>query len=266
MAAWGVVVVAGRVIDSRAKEYMALLDEKTTNHIGAFYGQISNQIAQEFKQPRIKAAIEQVARERAGEVFTNGVRPSLEAFQDALDFANLQLSKSSNTIADLEAQALAAQRRIPPPAPATPPAAVVQTAPVKPAAKPAAAPAVDAAVKMVLANRTISPAGTGYLLTLFFRVTNGASSGTVDIAAGTYKETAKILNFASLSSIPSEPPALSETADVARLRFSISDRETPTLVLEVSSPTIIRLISDSIEGDLTIPIAAEKMQLTPIAK
>jgi hypothetical protein len=259
VAAWGVVVVADRVIDYRAKEYMSLLDQKATNHIGVVFGQISNQIALEFRQPRIKAAIEQVARERANDLFTNGVRPSLEAFQDAMDLANGQLIKSSNALAELEAETLAAERRIPTSAPA--PIAIVQAPPVKPAVKPAPAPPADATVKLALVNRTVTPAGTGYLLTLFFRVTNGTTSGTVDIVAGTYNQTAKILNFAAMSAIPSAPPVLSDTADAARLKFTVSDRETPTLVLEVSGPTIVRFISDSLDGDLTIPIAAEKMPL-----
>jgi hypothetical protein len=264
VAAWGVVVVADRVIDYRAKEYISLLDQKTTNHIGVVFGQISNQIALEFRQPKIKATIEQVARERANDLFTNGVRPSLEAFQDAMDLANGQLIKSSNALAELEAETLAAERRIPTSAPA--PVAIVQTPAPKPAVKPAPAPTTDAAVKMALVNRTLTPAGTGYLLTLFFRVTNGTTSGTVDIVAGTYNQTAKILNFAAMSAIPSAPPVLSDTADAARLRFNVSNRETPTLVLEVSGPTIVRFISDSLEGDLTIPIAAEKLQLAPLNK
>jgi hypothetical protein len=274
-ASWAVVTVADRVIDARAKQYLNTLEQNATNHIGAAFGQISNQIALEFRQPRIRNTIEQVARNRAGDILTNGVRPTLEAFQDALDSATSALQRSSNAIAKLEADALAAQRRIPPPAPVVPvtaPIAVVQTnvvaPPVVTTSQSPATPTAPPTVKLALANRTITQAGQHYILTLFFRATfvNGATSGMVDVAAGTYNQTAKILNFASMTSSPSEAASINAEADVARLRFGVSDRETPTLVIEFSGPTIVRLVSDSLDTDLTIPIAADKMPIAPVAK
>ncbi|MDB6022265.1 MAG: hypothetical protein JWQ04_2122 [Pedosphaera sp.] len=272
-AAWAVVLVADRVIDARAKTYLAALQQDATNHIGAAFGQISNQIALEFRQPKIKAAIEQAARDRATDIFTNGVRPALEAFQDALDLANTELARSSNAIAQLETDARAAQRRIPPPAPVVaaqtpiPAQAPVVQAAVTPVTRPTPAPATpsdataDAPVKLSLINRTLTPAGTGYILTLFFQTTGSSSSGNVTVEAGTYKQTARILNFASMSSSPPLPPTLTETGDAARLQFAVSTREAPTLVLELSAPTILRLVSNSFDTDLTIPVAADKMQL-----
>jgi hypothetical protein len=262
-AAWGIVVVADRVIDYRAKKYMTELNQKTTNHLGAVFGQISNQIAMEFRSPKLKATVEQIAREKAIDLFTTGVQPSLEAFQDALDRANGQLIRSSNALVELENETLAAERRIPAPAPAPAPtpAAVVPTASAPAAPKPVPVAPTDTLAKMLLVNRIVTPTPSGYLLTLFFNVTNGVTSGTVDIAAGTYKQSAKIANFAAMSSIPSPPPVISAMGDVARLTFSITSRETPQLVLEVSGPTIVRFVSDSLDGDLTIPIAAEKMPL-----
>ena len=111
----------------------------------------------------------------------------------------------------------------------------------------------------------ITPAGSGYLLTIFFKTINGPTSGPVEVVAGTYKQTAKILNFAAMSSAPATPPVYSDTQDAADLKFTIKEGEPPTLVLEVSAPTIVRLMSDSFDEDMTIPIAADKMQLVPQA-
>lgn len=273
-AAWAVVIVANKVIDARANAYLSTLEQKATNHIGSAFGQISNQIALEFRQPRIRSAIEQVARDRASEVFTNGVQPSLQAFTDTMDQINAELARSSNAVAQLERDARAAQRKIPPPAPvvaqqSNPPPAKTAAAPVTVAPSPAAAaPAApnDSVVKLTLVNRMITPAGNNYLLTLFFSATNSLNSGPVQIDAGTYKQTAKILNFAPMTAAPVEPSAYSDMRDAARLKFMVSPRETPTIVLEVSGPTIVRFTSDSFDNDLTIPIAADKMQLPAASK
>jgi hypothetical protein len=274
-AAWGVVIVADRVIDVRAHEYLNTLEQNATNHIGTAFGQISNQIALEFRQPRIRAAIELAARNRAGDLFTNGVQPSLDAFQDALDGAIGQLAKSSNALARLEAEAEAARKRIPPPTPVvtnTPPVAIAQTnlpatPPVKPAVAVAPEPVIPA-VKLTLSNRTVTQAGANYILTLFFHATfaNGSSGGLVTLEAATYNQTAKIVNFAAMTASPTEAPIMNETGDVGRLRFAVTDRETPAIVIEFSAPTIVRLASDSLDTDLTVPVAADRMQLVPTAK
>jgi hypothetical protein len=202
--------------------------------------------------------------------------PSLEAFQDAMDMAASQLAHSSNVVAQLEHDALAAQRRIPPPAPAAPvETRAPATAPAPVAASPTPAPAPTnatnpatsanaSAIKLTLVNRTILPAGTGYLVTLFFKAGNASSTGQVEMMAGTFRQTAKILNFAALGATPAEP-ILNDTGDAARLRFIVNPNEAPTVVLELSAPTIVRVSSDSLDSDLTIPVAADKMQLAPAA-
>jgi hypothetical protein len=95
---------------------------------------------------------------------------------------------------------------------------------------------------------------------------NGATSGAVEMDAGTYNQTAKILNFAAMSANATEAPVINAAGDVGHLRFTVTDRETPTLVLEFSAPTIVRLVSDSLDADLTIPVAADRMQIAPVAK
>ena len=63
---------------------LSTLEQKATNHIGTAFGAISNQIVREFQQPRIRAAMEQIAEDRANELFTNSIWPSLEAFRQGL--------------------------------------------------------------------------------------------------------------------------------------------------------------------------------------
>jgi hypothetical protein len=262
-AAGGVIAVADRIIDLRSQKYLSSLTENATNHLNHLAGQISNQIVLQFKQPRIQSAIEQAARDRATELFAQGVRTPLEAFQDALDQADTQLARSSNIIAQLADDALSAQQKltnIPPPD--IPQTNVVPVATTTPAAAPEAA----SGVKLALVNRVVSQAGNSYILTLFFRVTSSVTSGSVDVVAGTYKQTARIINFAPMTSGAIESPIINSTGDVARLKFSVNPRETPTLVLELSAPTIVRVASDSLDTDVTVPVAADRMQLGPATK
>lgn len=274
--AWAVVAVADRVIDARTKAYMAVLDQQASNRIGNATSQLSNQIALEFKQPRIRATIDQVARDRAAEIISNGVRPTLDAFADAMDLAASQLAHSTNLIAQLERDARAAQRRIPPPESNTTvvqpqatnpvPAVASSVSNLAPASTTKPNPASDASsVKLTLANRTILPAGSGYLVTLFFKPANNSAAGPVEMVAGTFRQTAKILNFAELGANPAEP-VLNDTGDAAKLRFNVSPNDNPTIVLELSAPTIVRVSSDALDQDLTIPVAADKMQLSPADK
>lgn len=280
-AAWAIVSVADRMIDARAKAYLNTLSQQATNHIGSVSSQISNQIVQEFRQPRIKAAIEQAARDKAAEIITNGVRPSLNAFEDALDVATSRLAHSSNTIAQLERNAQEAQRRIPPPetfaqrqapqapAPTNPPTSVAATgtaAAPKPASAPAAGnPSDTGPVKLSLSNQSIQPSGTGFLVTLNFALNNN-NSGTVDMMAGTYRQTAKIVNISPVGAAPIGPPQFTPGGDAAKIQFNVTAGQPPTVVLELSAPTIIRIESDSFDNDLTIPVAADRMQIPPPTK
>jgi hypothetical protein len=275
LAALGVVAAADKVIELRSRQYLAEYGAQASNHIGAAFDQMSNQIALEFKQPRIKAVIEQTARERAVDIFTNRVQPALDAFQDAVDMANSEFVKSSNALALLQAEIEDAKRQIPAPLPAqaqpiaqaqpnlqTNPAVVANTPP--PVSSPPATPTAPIP-KLALFNQAIAPAGNNYLLTLVFTVTNGVS-GRVDMMAGTYKLSARILNFNQIGAGAGELPQFNDAGDVAKLSFHVTPRETPTVVLEFSAPTIVRVISDSLDTDLTVPVAADKMRIPGAAK
>jgi len=269
-AAWATVKVADKIIDARATAYLNTLQETASNHLGAAAGQISNQIALEFRQPRIKAAIEQAARDQGVDFFSNGVKPTLEAFQGAMDIANAQLksqaTRSSNALTQLEADIAAARRRIPDPVaavPTRPPAAVPvgRPSPVIPDAPPDtttpsdANAVADGAVHLEKVNQTVVQAGSAYLLTIFFRKTaNSAPRGMIEVDAATYKLSARILSFTPMTTSPFEPSTLNETADIAQFHFTVTDRETPTLVMELSAPTIVQLISDAFDNPITLNV------------
>ena len=75
---------------------------------------ISNQIAAEFQEPRIQAAIENVAAQKAGEAVSNAVWASLDQFREKVQAANDQLARTTNDLAVLsnnvhQAQLVAAQ-------------------------------------------------------------------------------------------------------------------------------------------------------------
>ena len=69
-------------LNAMGKDYFNSIDEKNSNHVSEQISvQVSNQIAAEFRQPRIKAAMEQVAADRAQDLLTNAVWASLETFR-----------------------------------------------------------------------------------------------------------------------------------------------------------------------------------------
>ena len=266
LAAWAIVAVADRVIDTRAKAYMSTLEQNSTNRIRAAVGQISNQIVAEFRQPRIQLAIEEAARQRANEIITNGVRPSLESLLDQMDAASSQLSRSSNLIAQLERDALAAQKRIPTPVPTAPEQTqTTSNPPVTSAPTPKTAPVAnnnpsdDGSLKLSVASQSIVPAGNNYFLTVMFRPNSSSASGVVTMDVGTFNHSATVVNFSAVGS-PADP-IFNPTGDAARLQFNVTPGVTPTVVVELSGPTIVRLSSDALVSDVTIPIAADKMAL-----
>lgn len=267
LAAWAIVTVADRVIDSRARAYMSTLEQNSTNRIRATVGQISNQIVAEFRQPRIQLAIEEAARQRANEIITNGVRPSLESLLDQMDAAAGQLLRSSNLLAQLERDALAAQKRIPTPAPAAPVEAQTTTnPPVASTPAPKTTPAAsnnpapdDGSLKLNLASQNITPAGNHYFVTLMFKPNSSTASGLVTMDVGTFNHTATVVNFSAVGS-PADP-IFNATGDAARLQFNVTPGLTPTVVVELSAPTIVRLSSDALVSDITIPIAWDKATL-----
>lgn len=270
-AAWGVVEVSQKVIDARTKEYLSELEGRASNRLATASAQISkqvsNQIESEFKTPRIQSAIEQVAKDRVNEALTNSIWPSLDAFKQSIDWANRQLALSSNDMARLDKdikalQRKAAQAQVPQAAPAT----LAQTNPPR-AASPAvisvpAAPTTpsNGAGKLVLANQAVSQNGPNYILTMFFQQAS-SSIGTVSLVAGTYQQTAKIINFGlvSQSQVQPQPMVLNDTGDAAQFSFNVAAGDTPVVAMELTGPTIVRVTSDSLAQDLTLGVAAEKL-------
>ncbi len=250
-AAFGVVKFteqrANDHLTAAEKEYFNALDQRASNQVHEQISrQISNQVAAEFRQPRIKSAIEQAAADRAQDLLTNAVWPALDAFRAQLDLASAQLAKSSNDLAQVSRDIKLAGR------------AASQMAPA-----PADAPAL-----LSLTDHTVSQNGTNYVLTLILRPTNPSRPvGTVDLIAGTYRQTAKVVNFSAQPPNQSDPPIMNETGDAARLTFNATGVGLPVVIeLDVTAPTVVRITGDVLEEDLTIPIASEKMVLPPDAK
>jgi hypothetical protein len=245
LAAWGVIATAERFIDLRAKSYLNTLEQQATNHIGVVAGQISNQIVREFQQPRIRAAMEQVAEDRANELFTNSVWPSLQAFRQNLDAVGAQFAQSTNNIAALDREIAAARRKI---------------ATIPPSAAAAAPNPAETTPKLTLVDQQVSRNGANYILSLFFKATGSQPVGTVQLIAGTYRQTAKILNFGSVTPGQTAPAVMNDVGDASKLTFTPPQSNTPIVVaLEVNGPTIVRVSGDVLEGDLTVPIAADNL-------
>ncbi len=243
LAAWGVIALAERFIDLRAANYLSTLEQQATNHIGIVAGQISNQIVREFQQPRIKAAMQQIAEDRANELFTNSIWPSLEAFRHGLNDADAELTQSTNDLAALAREIRAARRKVSP----APTAAATTNSP-------------DAAPKLTLVDQQVSKRGVNYILSLFFKATGSQPIGTVELIAGTYRQTAKILNFGAVTPGQTESAVMNDLGDASRLKFTPPRTDAPIVVaLEVNGPTIVRVSGDALEGDLTVPIAAENL-------
>ncbi len=243
LAAWGVIALAERFIDLRAANYLNTLEQQATNHIGYVAGQISNEIDREFQQPRIKAAMQQIAEDRANELFTNSIWPSLEAFRHGLNDADAELTQSTNDLAALAREIRAARRKISP----APAAAAATNSP-------------DATPKLTLVDQQVSKRGVNYILSLFFKATGNQPIGTVELIAGTYRQTAKILNFGTVTPGQTEPAVMNNLGDASRLKFTPPRSDAPIVVaLEVNGPTIVRVSGDALEGDLTVPIAAENL-------
>lgn len=245
LAAWGVIAMAERFIDLRANSYLNTLEQQATNHIGVVGSQISNQIVREFQQPRIRAAMEQVAEDRANELFTNSVWPSLQAFRQNLDAAGAQFLQSTNDLAALDREIAAARRKV-----ATTPASAVTVTPNLP----------DTTPRLTLVDQQVSRNGANYILSLFFKATGSQPIGTVQLIAGTYRQTAKILNFGAVTPGQTAPAVMNDVGDASKLTFTPPQSNTPIVVaLEVNAPTIVRVSGDVLEGDLTVPIAADNL-------
>jgi hypothetical protein len=249
-AAFGVAKLTERQtadhLNAMGRDYFNSLDEKTSNHVSEQISmQVSNQIDAQFRQPRIKATMEQVAADRAQDLLTNAVWASLETFRAGIEQASAQLAKSTNDLAQVSRDIRLAQRM----------------------ASQMASAGTEPPAMLILASQTVATNGSNYILTLFFKTTNDRPVGTVDLIAGTYRQTSKIVSFAARAPLQSDAPMLNDAADAARLTFNVARADTPIAVdLEVNGPTIVKFVGDVLQEELTIPIAADKMQVPLGAK
>lgn len=268
-AAWGVIQISQKIIDARSKAYLSAFEEKATNHLAAASAKISKQVSDEieaqFKQARIQAAMEQVARERVNDALTNSIWPSLEAFQQSIKWANSQLAKSTNELAKLDKDIRSAERKaaqsqlaaLSDPIVTKPKPAVLTNTP---ASLPSPISASGTASnKLVLASQTVTPSGQDYILTIFFKPVGNNAPGQVSVVAGTFRRTARIINFALVTPGASQPMMLNDTGDAAQLQFTVGAGDAPAIALEVTAPTIVQVTGDALADTLTLPVAAEKM-------
>jgi hypothetical protein len=201
---------------------------------------ISNQIAVEFEQPRIQAAIERVASQRAGDMLTNAVWASLEEFRGQMRAANEALAKTTNDLAVLSTNVHQAQLA---------------------AAQMAGTVAEDPAL-LTLVDKTVTKDGTNYDLAMFFRPTNNKPVGTVELMAGTYRQTAKILNFSARNVDQADAPVMNDVGDAAKLKFTLNRANTQVEVdLTLTGPTLVKVVGDELAEELTLPVAVDQMQL-----
>jgi hypothetical protein len=206
---------------------------------------ISNQIAAEFQQPRIQATIERVASEKAGDIFTNAVWASLDQFREKLQAANEQLTRTTNDLAALSNNVHQAQMA---------------------AAQLAGAVSDDPAL-LTLVDKSVTRDGTNYDLTMFFRPTNHKPVGTVELMAGTYRQTAKIVNFTARNVDQADAPVLNDIGDAAKLKFTVSHPDAQVVVdLTLSAPTLVKLVGDELAEEITLPVAIDQMQLPMVTR
>lgn len=240
-----VLVTAGVVafVKLTAKDLDTKL-QQVAAHQGAtsaqIYDAISNQVAMQFNSPNIQATIERVASEKAANTITNAVWSSLESFRTDLREAHAQLARARGEIAilsnDVKTVQLAAGQVL----------SIVSNDPPF----------------LRLVDQAVTHTATNYTLTLLFRPSNGNNVGPVEIAAGTYRQTARILSFTARNVLRVEPTSINDVGDAADLRFTAGQVDTPILLeLVLSDPTIVRLMSDSLEQELTLPVAVENMRL-----
>jgi glutaredoxin 2 len=201
---------------------------------------ISNQIVAQFQQPRIQSAIERVVTEKAGDILTNAVWASLDQFREKLQAANDQLAKTTNDLAVLSNNVHQAQLA---------------------AAQMAGAVSDDPAL-LTLVDRNVTRDGTNYDLTMFFRSTKNKPVGMVELTAGTYRQTAKIVNFTARNVDQVDPPIMNDIGDAAKLKFTVSHADAQVVVdLTLSAPTLVKVVGDELAEELTLPVAIDQMQL-----
>jgi hypothetical protein len=205
---------------------------------------ISNQIAAQFEQPRIQDTIQRVATQKAGDILTNAVWASLDEFRGKLQTANDQLTRTTNDLAVLSNNVHQAQL------------AVAQMTGTM----------SDDPTLLTLVDKNVAKDGTNYDLTMFFRPTSSKPVGTVELMAGTYRQTARIVNFTARNVDQTEAPVMNDIGDAAKLKFTVSHvADAPVVVeLTLSAPTLVKVVGDQLAEELTLPVAVDQMQL-PIA-
>jgi hypothetical protein len=115
---------------------------------------------------------------------------------------------------------------------------------------------------LTLVDKNVARDGTNYDLTMFFRPTNNKPVGTVELMAGTYRQTARIVNFTARNVDQSDPPVMNDIGDAAKLRFTVSHADAQIVVeLTLSAPTLVKLVGDELAEELTLPVAVDQMQL-----
>jgi len=203
-------------------------------------GQVSNQVAAAFRDPKIQATIEEVATRRASEIMTNAIWPSLENFRTEMRIANDELAKRRGDLAVLSngvhSAQIAASHIL---------NAVSNTSPF-----------------LELVDQGITRSSNNFVLTLYFRPSNDNPVGEVELAAGTYRQTAKILSFTARNVSRVEPPIINDIGDAADLKFTAGRVDAPIIVeLVLTDATIVRIVGDSLEQELTLYVAADQMRL-----
>jgi hypothetical protein len=268
--AWGVVQVSQRIMDARSKAYLSDLETKATNRLAVASAeiakQVSNQIQAELRQPRVQAAMEQMARERVSEAMSNSLWPSLEEFQRSLYRASSQLARSTNELAKLDKDIKAAETKVAEAKVPQPAAAVAAPSAQPPAAAKAPAPSTGGATKLTMSTQTVMQNGQNYLLTIFFKPTSQTAIGPVSLIAGTFKQTARIANFVLVTPGQSQPMMLNETQDAAQLQFNVAGGDAPAVAIELTAPTIVRVTGDALAEELTLPVSADKMTLPALTR
>lgn len=210
---------------------------------GSISEKISAEVAAEFQQPRIQATIERVASEKAADAISNSVWPSLEVFRSEFKAAQEELAHTKHDLTaftnDLNTARIAAGQVL---------AAVADQAPF-----------------LQLVDKETNFNGTNYVLTMAFKPSNG-NTGPVELDAGTFLQTARIVSFTARNVAHADPATISEGGDAAALKFTTGHSDAPILVdLELTDGTIVRIVSDSLEEMLTLPMHAELMRLPPRA-
>jgi hypothetical protein len=205
---------------------------------------ISAEIAAEFQQPRIQAAIERVASQKAADAISNAVWPSLEVFRSEFKAAQTELARTKSDLAsfsnDLSTARIAAGQIL---------AAVSNEPPF-----------------LQLVDEVTNFNGSNFVLTLAFRPSN-ANSGPVELAAGTWRQTSRIISFTARNVDHVDPPAINDFGDAAVLKFTTGRTGAPILVdMELTDGTILRIMSDSLEQALTLPMHPELMRVPQVTR